>query len=191
VTPAFAGAVLCGGRSRRMGRDKALVEVGGVPMARRVASALADAGAADVVMVGGDAAALARLGLRAVADRWPGYGPLGGIVTALSALGAAELLLVAACDLVDPSPATLAATVGALAGADHAAVAAPVLDGRPRWDQAAWRATALGPLTRQFESGERAIHRAVAAAQLTVVDVPGVPRSSLLDADTPADLPPA
>ena len=44
MTPAFAGAVLCGGRSRRMGRDKALIEIGGVPLAMRVASAVRDAG---------------------------------------------------------------------------------------------------------------------------------------------------
>jgi molybdenum cofactor guanylyltransferase len=173
-----------------MGRDKALIEIGGVPLAVRVASALRDAGAVDVRTVGGDAEALSRLGLRTVADQWPAAGPLGGIITALSETGATGIVLVTACDLVDPSPATMAATVRALAESPGASVATPTLADRRRWDQAAWRTTALDALTRLFESGERAVHRAVTAAALTVVDVTAVAPSSLLDADTPADLPP-
>ncbi|HJR26495.1 MAG TPA: NTP transferase domain-containing protein, partial [Acidimicrobiales bacterium] len=47
MIPPFTGVVLCGGRSTRMGRDKALLELHGVPMARRVADALTAAGAAE------------------------------------------------------------------------------------------------------------------------------------------------
>ena len=45
---AFAGAVLCGGASRRMGSDKALLGVEGRAMAVRVAGALAAAGGRPV-----------------------------------------------------------------------------------------------------------------------------------------------
>ena len=58
------GAVLCGGASRRMGRDKALIAVDGVLMAERVAQALTVGGCGEVVFVGGNAEALA------VAGRW-------------------------------------------------------------------------------------------------------------------------
>src|SRR5688572_7864759 len=84
--PAFAAAVLCGGVSRRMGTDKALVEIDGTPMAVRVARALTAAGARRVIAVGGDARALASAGLEVVPDLEPGAGPLGGVVTALDAL---------------------------------------------------------------------------------------------------------
>ena len=76
-----AGAVVCGGASRRMGRDKALVAVDGVAMAERVARALEAAGCADVRFVGGDAPALAALGRPVLPDAYPGAGPLGAVIT--------------------------------------------------------------------------------------------------------------
>ncbi|HEX3090596.1 MAG TPA: NTP transferase domain-containing protein, partial [Ilumatobacteraceae bacterium] len=57
------GAVLCGGASRRMGSDKATMQVAGVAMARRVADALTAAGCARVFAIGGEAADLTGLGL--------------------------------------------------------------------------------------------------------------------------------
>ena len=50
--PAFSGAVLTGGRSRRMGTDKALVAVEGRPMVVRVAAALRAAGARGLPVAG-------------------------------------------------------------------------------------------------------------------------------------------
>jgi molybdopterin-guanine dinucleotide biosynthesis protein A len=213
VTAAFTGAVLCGGRSRRMGRDKALVVVAGRPLGVRVAEALARAGAASVVAVGGDAPALARLGLATVPDDRPGLGPLGGIVTALGTASPEPrpgpgpdgpdgpdagtvpwaagdgIVVVAACDLVAPSPDALAATVWALAADDRAAVAVPLSEGRRHWVHAAWRRSARSALATQLDRGERAVHRAVAAAGLTVVELPDLAAQALADADTPDDLP--
>jgi molybdopterin-guanine dinucleotide biosynthesis protein A len=180
---AFAGAVLCGGASRRMGRDKALVSVDGRALALRVADALRAAGAEPVLGVGGDLAALAALGLAGVPDEEPGAGPLTGILTAL-AQGAAPVTFVAACDLVAPSADAVTATVRALGDAD---VAVPLVDGRRQWMHAAWRAGAAAPLAAAFAAGERAVHAAVAAAGLRVADV-SLPASAVADADTPADL---
>jgi molybdenum cofactor guanylyltransferase len=101
------GAVLAGGASRRMGRDKAAVEVGGSTMAARVVDALT-AVAGQVVAVGRDG----------VLGGVPGYpdaspdrrGPLAGLVTALGLAGGRDVLLVA----VD-HPFVRTATLGALA----------------------------------------------------------------------------
>ncbi|HEX6424986.1 MAG TPA: NTP transferase domain-containing protein [Acidimicrobiales bacterium] len=207
--PRFAGAVLCGGASRRMGRDKALIEIDGRPLAVRVADAVGAAGAGTVVAVGGDLAALRAAGLAAVPDDEPGAGPLVGVVTALAAAGtlagaarpagrgrgagaaappADDIVFVAACDLVDPSPAAIAATVRALATSEGGDIAVPLVDGRRQWVHAAWRRHARAPLAAAFEAGERAIHAAVAASGMRVVDV-ALDAHDVADADAPADLP--
>src|SRR5437016_12106711 len=106
VDERFDAFVLTGGKSERMGRDKALMPIDGVPMATRVARALEQAGADNVTCVGGDVIALRELGLVAVVDEWEGTGPLGGVISSLGATSA-PLSLVAPCDLLDPSPNSL------------------------------------------------------------------------------------
>ncbi len=185
--PPFAGAVLCGGASRRMGRDKALIVVEGRALAVRVAEAIAAAGATSVLAVGGEVGALQDAGLTAVPDAEPGAGPLTGIVTALGAVPG-DIVFVAACDLVAPSAVAVAAAVRALADDPLADVAAPVVGGRRQWMHAAWRRRAEVPLGAAFAAGERAVHAAVSAGGLRVVDV-AVDARSVADADTPSDLP--
>src|SRR5271155_4337243 len=95
-TDQIAGFILAGGESTRMGRDKALVELGGEALIVRTARLVESvAGGATVI---GDSAAYRALGLRTIGDDWPGAGPLGGIATALRA-SPAQWSLVVACDL--------------------------------------------------------------------------------------------
>jgi molybdopterin-guanine dinucleotide biosynthesis protein A len=187
TVPPFAGAVLCGGASRRMGRDKALIVLDGRALARRVADAVMAAGATHVLAVGGDPGPLRAEGLTVVADDDPGAGPLTGIVTALAAADA-DIVFVAACDLVDPSPEAIAHTVRALVAAADGDVAAPLVDGRRQWMHAAWRRRAEMPLAAAFAAGERAVHAAVSAGGVRVVDL-AVDARAVADADSPADLP--
>ena len=91
-----AGFILAGGESSRMGRDKALLEIGGIALLVRTAR-LVEAIAGPPVVIGG-ADACRSVGLRSIADDFPGAGPLGGIATALRASNAAWNLVVA-CDL--------------------------------------------------------------------------------------------
>jgi molybdopterin-guanine dinucleotide biosynthesis protein A len=77
----IAGYVLAGGESTRFGKDKALAEVCGKPMLVRMCDLLLTV--ISEVTVIADPEKYAGLGFRCVADRWPGGGPLGGIITAL------------------------------------------------------------------------------------------------------------
>ena len=92
------GAVLCGGGSRRMGRDKAVIVVAGETLLARAARTLS--GVFDEVLVVGREAPPPGLPphVRALADERPGLGPLGGIATALAAAGH-EWVFVCACDM--------------------------------------------------------------------------------------------
>jgi molybdopterin-guanine dinucleotide biosynthesis protein A len=92
-----AGFILAGGESSRMGVDKGLLEIAGVPMIVR-AVRLVEAATGVPGVVVGTPEKYAGLGLRAIADAWPGCGPLGGIATALRGSGA-EWNLIVACDL--------------------------------------------------------------------------------------------
>ena len=83
------GAVLAGGSSTRMGRDKAEVPVGGRTMIDRVATTLGTA-CDGVVVLGPD-----REGFETWGDRGPGLGPLAGLTTALERTDADQVLLVA------------------------------------------------------------------------------------------------
>ena len=87
--------VLAGGKSSRMGADKAFVELGGHRLLAR-ALALAGAVASDVRIVG-SAQKFTGQG-RVVEDEFPNCGPLGGIHAALRA-SQSELNLVLAVDL--------------------------------------------------------------------------------------------
>jgi molybdopterin-guanine dinucleotide biosynthesis protein A len=164
-----AGAVLCGGGSRRMGTDKAFVEVDGIAMVERVAAALEAGGCAPVVLVGGDGALLARFGRPVVADRHPGEGPAGGVLSAIAAVDA-DVVVVASCDL----PLLDGPTVAAVArGLDEPSVAAAVAT-TDRWQLSltAWRVGPVAALASAWESGVRSMRDLVSAVPHVEVAVP-------------------
>jgi len=94
INPEVA-VVLAGGKSRRLGRDKAAVLVEGCPMLARMVS-LAKAFCPLVAVSGRDPAPLVT-GVPWFLDEEPGLGPIGGIVTALERY--ATPCLVLSCDL--------------------------------------------------------------------------------------------
>ena len=76
------GFVLVGGKSSRMGRDKALLPWNGRTFAEHAAGIVAEAcGSAALV---GDPSLYGSFGYRVFADRFPGCGPIGGVLTALT-----------------------------------------------------------------------------------------------------------
>lgn len=180
-----AGAVLAGGESRRMGRDKALIEIEGRPLLQVAVGALAEAGLHPIVVVGGDEEALRALGHDYVGDLHPGEGPLGGIISALTAVPN-DTMMILSCDLTDASPIAVSSVLGALGDAD---AAVPVVDGRAQWLHSAWRRRSLPRLEAAFAAGHRSV--AAGAEALRVSRILDGDPCWYHDADTPDDLPPS
>ena len=96
----IAGAVLAGGRGRRMGgEDKGLVEIAGRPMVSHVVERLRRQAGILLVNANRNRERYAEItGLPVVADREGGYaGPLAGMASAMEAAGT-RFLLTAPCD---------------------------------------------------------------------------------------------
>jgi molybdopterin-guanine dinucleotide biosynthesis protein A len=180
------GAVLTGGRSTRMGRDKAFIELDGTPLVLRVAKALVGSGIERVVSVGGDVEALRALGLEAVDDPRQGDGPLAGIAAALAHAGDAAIVMVLACDLAGASPAGVNRVIDALRHAAGAQVAVPVVEGKVEPLHTAWRPAVLPFLEAALDGGERAVHTIL--DRLSTVSVTDVDPAWFVNLNTPADL---
>jgi len=90
-------AILAGGNSRRMGRDKTRLELGASTLLERV---LAAAAPLDIpcILIANDSEPFAHLKRPIYPDLRPGSGPLGGLLTALTVAPSSTVLLLA-CDL--------------------------------------------------------------------------------------------
>jgi len=108
-----------------MGRDKALLEIDGVPMIVRTARLVESVAGPPIVV--GSPETYHPLRLRAIRDDWPGAGPLGGIATALRA-SESSWNLVVACDLPYVTKEWLAFLIGRGTGS-HADAVLPMSDG--------------------------------------------------------------
>jgi molybdopterin-guanine dinucleotide biosynthesis protein A len=97
TSPRVSAVVLAGGQSRRMGRDKALIEFEGAPLIARVFERVKPL-CTEVIIVANDAAEYARFGLPVVGDVYPGKGSLGGIFSGLQA-AREQFALVVASDM--------------------------------------------------------------------------------------------
>jgi molybdopterin-guanine dinucleotide biosynthesis protein A len=186
LASAAAAAILTGGDSRRMGRDKATLPIDGVPMALRIARAIAPA-VSPVVAIGRPSPILDDAGLPVVPDLYPGQGPLGGILSAF-AWSPHPVVVVVACDLVDLDAGSVAALVAALERDPALALVAAARepgDAQPLC--AAWRIARAEPvLAAAFAGGERAIRRAWAPLARSTFEVVGW---HLHNVNAPADVP--
>jgi len=97
-SPSLTAAILAGGKSARMGQDKALLrfEPEGPTLLEMTIASLARI-VARVIVIAPLERGYQSLGLEVVSDAFPGAGALGGIATGLLAVGSCDLFVVA-CD---------------------------------------------------------------------------------------------
>jgi molybdopterin-guanine dinucleotide biosynthesis protein A len=184
-----AGLLLTGGASRRMGTDKALLEVGGQRLAERAAAVLS-AVADPVVEVGPGWS-----GLQAVREDPPGRGPLAAVAAGAAALRAAGHdgpVVVLAVDM----PRVSVELLRLLATRDGPATTVPRADGHPQPLCARYGPDALAAVDRLLAAGGRSLR-----ALLEALDARGevgwiepeewervAEPAALADVDTPDDL---
>ncbi|MDQ3100895.1 MAG: molybdenum cofactor guanylyltransferase [Bacteroidota bacterium] len=92
----WTGVVLAGGKSSRMGKDKALIEINGRTLLDHALDKL-QARVSDLLVIG-DPQKYGHVGPFVIADEAPDQGPLIGLITAMR-YASNDRLLVLACDM--------------------------------------------------------------------------------------------
>ena len=166
------GVIVAGGRSTRFGdADKAVAELAGTPMIRRVADRLADVVDAVVVNCRDDQVEAIEAALsgyphevRFAPDPDPDEGPLAGIRTGLRAASGEYV----ACDMPFVEPALVSYLFFRAAG--HDAAVPRLADGWFQTTQAVYRAAAMADASdRALARGDRRI--VAAFDDLDVVEI--------------------
>jgi molybdopterin-guanine dinucleotide biosynthesis protein A len=190
----FSAVILAGGKSSRMGRDKARLEVDGEPLLARQIQLMRAIGAREIFISGRADGDYAEFGCPVVRDEWPGAGPLAGMAAALAAV-AAPLLLVLAVDMPHMKGECLQ---WLLAGCTETTGAIPRVNGQSE-PLAAFYPKTVCDLLPEFSAANRAAssaalgvrafaERCVAAGRAGWVDVPPAFAGGFANWNSPADL---
>jgi len=168
-----SGYILAGGGSTRFGRDKALVEVGGLPMLGRMIALVQNV--ATNVKVVGSPQKYGQFEREMVSDQWPGEPPLGGIITALEdatkSPAPREWNLVLSCDMPFLTREWLT-FLCERAAISEAQVVLPHSTQGPEPLCACYRTDAAGTLRAAFESGIRKVTHGLQHVATEVLDEP-------------------
>ncbi len=151
VEPAGA-IILAGGQSRRMGQDKSLLPVEGVPMIQHIARLLREL--FDAILIGAnDPSKYAFLPIPVIPDGVPGQGPLMGIVSCLEQ-AQYDVNLVVGCDIprID-----LGFVESLLVQARDADIVVPVTERGYEPLLAVYRKSVIIPARRVLAAGQRRI----------------------------------
>ncbi|KAF0093919.1 MAG: bifunctional molybdenum cofactor biosynthesis protein MoaAD [Puniceicoccaceae bacterium 5H] len=175
--------VLAGGRSRRMGRDKATL--------RRPDGRTQLQHTLDLARRFSDRAYLSRRSLPAepppapvVVDRWPGQGPLGAILSAQLTQPHAEWLVLA-CDLPLLDARTLERLLAGASPEDAAVAFRSAFDGKPEPLCALYRPALRPALQRAWAYDVRCPRKVLTATGVRLLALPSP--CALDNANTPAD----
>jgi molybdopterin-guanine dinucleotide biosynthesis protein A len=182
-------AILAGGQSRRMGQNKAFVEIGGQPMIERVVARVRGLGD-EMLLIANTPTEYAHLGLPVHPDLIPNKGALGGLYTAIAQAGH-DYVLVVSCDQPFLNSALLGHLIGLRYGYD---VVVPLNhDGLPESMHAVYGKPCLGPIRQRLEAGRLKVISFYADVRVREVSGGEVDRfdpqrRSFMNVNTPTDL---
>ena len=142
-------AIIAGGKSTRMGRDKAFVELLDKPLIESILTQVSALGQQQTILVTNQPESYAYLGLPMYADVLPDKGSLGGIYTALHYSHTLHTLTVA-CDMPFLNPALLRHMIG-LCADDAVDVIVPRVEGYPEGLHAIYSQRCVQPIRARLE----------------------------------------
>jgi molybdopterin-guanine dinucleotide biosynthesis protein A len=181
--PDVSGIILAGGASRRMGADKALLEIEGRALLVVLAARLRPI-VSEVVIVGPERE-LADIDARFVHDDYPGEGPLGGLISGLRRI-TFGVGLVVGCDMPLLSLRTCRTLIQAWSPTCDGVVAR--IDGNPQPLLALYSVRSVPGLESSFARGIRSIRRPLRDIDVTWLDVSDTDETaSFMSIDTPEE----
>jgi molybdopterin-guanine dinucleotide biosynthesis protein A len=167
-----------------MGRDKALLDIGGTPLALRVAAQIGKI--CDPVSLVGDPFRYGHLGLPVVPDAFPGEGPLAGIEAAVRCT-TADFNLIVACDMPELNASVLEALFAALEREAQAECALPKYDdGGTEPLCAVYHRRCHPAILNALKAGVRRVKDVLQTLELTYISVAA--NAPFANLNTPDDL---
>lgn len=160
------GYILVGGKSSRFGRDKALLDVEGEPLALRIATQMRPA--VESVTLVGDPVKYLSLGLPVIPDAVADFGPLGGLLAALED-SEDEWSLVTACDMPLVTIDLFRLIIKKAADSSEDVVLPYDREGRAEPLCAVYRSTAAETIRRAVEDNIHKVMRALDGLKIAVL----------------------
>lgn len=183
----WTGVVLAGGRSSRMGQDKAMIEIDGRTLLDRALDALQPH--VNDLLVVGDPERYGHVGPFVFPDDVPGIGPLGGISTALH-YALHDRLIVLAVDMPNVNAALLQRLKKGYANGMDAYV--PVCDGHVEPLVAAYHRRCRTTFEACVAQGKWKVAEALEKVNATYVQIcsgeDGWPANLFRNINSPSDL---
>lgn len=156
---AITAVILAGGRSSRMGRNKALLPVGGIPVIEKLVKELSQV-TETVLIAGGPKETYSYLEAEMISDTFPGAGPLAGLHAGLKAAATTWSVFVA-CDMPFAGREAVRwlaeRTLQAEKEGKEAVI--PVVEGREQPLLAAYRRSVLPGLEQTLREGQLKLTR--------------------------------
>jgi molybdopterin-guanine dinucleotide biosynthesis protein A len=176
-----AVAIMAGGQSRRMGRDKAELELGGQTLLERAIDAAHTV--SDTVLVIGRTGS--RDDVRWLEDDEPGLGPIGGLKTALGHLGRPAVLVACDMPLLDAEAMRWLIDEFERDAGEHGLAA--TRDGQLEPLFSVYTPAVLPLVDAQIEKGRRSLRRLIEAGEFGRVEAPADVASKLVNVNTPEE----
>lgn len=183
-------AINAGGKSSRMGTNKAFVEIAGRPLIEHIIDKLNRLAPPELFLITNEPDSYAHLGLTMYGDVMPDKGSLGGIYSAIYHSHSHHTLVVA-CDMPFLNPELLRYLIS-LAG-DNVDVVVPRVDQYPQGLHAVYSKNCLQPIKARLEADHLKVIGFYGDVQVRYVDeheyeLFGDAARSFFNINTPEDL---